>query len=450
MTPPGSASAGARFTNIRYADSSGVPGARLTFEVSGIDLCVVNAMRRAMLAEVPTAAFRSNESPGDAGSHPPGVVVKANTSTLHNEFIAHRVSMVPLCLNENQLRVFEPWQWQFKLRVKNTGALPRAVTSADFEVMDNMGVRVPDAIRSAMFPANPMTGDHVLLTRLRPSAHGDGQGEELHIECTASLGTGKQHARWSPVSCCHFRNKVDVAASNKALAQSVTAENERRQMESLPLLTDEEQQQMAQQHAVLGAHRCFLKNEYGEPAVFEMFVETESRLRPAYVVFKALAMLQARVTKVRDALLAPGSGDDIGASTSAMTEPRVELLTTPNADDFYEIILRGEDHTLGNLVQGLLYRLWVRQGSSKDVSYVGYYQPHPLEDHIVLRIKCARPLDDVRARLADGLHFVREELRALAMQWIQASDLGTAGIVEVNELIRVAAARVPPVTGSTK
>lgn len=60
----------------------------IVFLLSGVDISVANALRRIMLAEIPTMAIDIVE-------------VAKNTTALPDEFIAHRLGLIPLKNPEN-------------------------------------------------------------------------------------------------------------------------------------------------------------------------------------------------------------------------------------------------------------------------------------------------------------------------------------------------------------
>jgi DNA-directed RNA polymerase I and III subunit RPAC1 len=55
----------------------------LEFDISGIDASVANALRRIMIAEVPTMAFHK-------------VLLYQNTSVLPDELLVHRLGLLPV------------------------------------------------------------------------------------------------------------------------------------------------------------------------------------------------------------------------------------------------------------------------------------------------------------------------------------------------------------------
>ena len=127
--------------------------------------------------------------------------------------------------------------------------------------------------------------------------------------------------------------------------------------------------------------------------------------------------------------------DEVKADLVSGGDSKTVVEPVPNMDDFYHITVRDEDHTLGNLIQGMLYRRWVRDGMSKEVAYIGYYQPHPLENNIAFKIKCMEPGDDVRLRFAEGVAWAAEQLDVLIQEWITFSGLDKEDVIEVNELL---------------
>ena len=65
---------------------------KLQFKISNIDTAYVNASRRIILSEIPIAAFYFDTYDTEHND----IVIIKNTGVLHNEFIAHRISLIPL------------------------------------------------------------------------------------------------------------------------------------------------------------------------------------------------------------------------------------------------------------------------------------------------------------------------------------------------------------------
>lgn len=384
---------------------------RIDFRLHEVSLCIVNAARRAISADVPSAAFAFDICIPDAPGT--GIRVLSNTTTLNNEMLAHRLSFIPIHLSENEQGKFhaDPTRYKFSLRVRNKGAAGAAVidvTSHDIHVMDAFGAPLPDTVRDAMFPPDRITGDHAILVCLRPSPIGDGLGEEIAIDAVASSSSGSANCRWSPVSLCTFKNVVDNKLADDAYQKQKLAE-----VSGVPV-------QSRAQFNTLDAHRCFAKDQHGDPHIFDFSIESVCGLRPEYVFFKALRILATRVFGLAVALTSPTPGT-----------PLVTIEALPNIDDFYAMTIAGEGHTLGNLVQGLLYEKHVRDDRSARLTFVGYHVAHPLEQSICMKFKVV-PGVVIRDFLVEALNGIVAQLDSVALEWTHPSTLDSAGITDVD------------------
>lgn len=392
---------------------------KIDFRIHDVSLCIVNAARRAMMADVQCAAFNYDICVPDVAGN--GITVISNSTTLHNEMLAHRLSFIPIHLNENEQEKFRgnPTRFNFSLRVKNKGAAGAAlidVTSADIRVTDELGIAVSDAARAAMFPPDRITGDHVLLVCLRPSPTGDGMGEEISIDAIATSSSGSANCRWSPVSLCTFRNVVDDSIASATFLQN----NADREATSSPA-------QSRAQFNTLDAHRCFAKDKHGDPFMFDISIESVCGLRPEYIFFKSLRILSSKIEKLVHAI------KEIDESAYSI-QSSVKIEALPNTDDFYAMTIAGEGHTLGNLIQGILYETHVRDNNSRQLSFVGYHVAHPLDQAICMKFKVIPGLN-IRDFLVESLLDVVSRLDTVALEWTHPSGLDLAGIQEINAFL---------------
>lgn len=403
---------------------------RLDFRIHDVPLCIVNAARRASMADVCSAAFRFDICVPDAEAS--GITVVSNTTTLHNEMLAHRISFIPIHLSEDDQQLFrvQPDRFKFSIRAKNRGAAGAAitdVTSEHIQVTDSFGGPSPvTAVRDTMFPPDPITGDHVLIVCLRPSPTGDGLGEEVAVDALASFSDGNENCRWCPVSLCTFRNAVDHGLA--AAAFSLLRAN------AVPGDTAVSREQFD----TLDAHRCYAKDAHGDPFVFDFSIETTCGLRPEYIFFKALRILSDRVAQLARSIR---SVDEVQTADDTMRGPTrgsaalssmpVRLEALPNEDDFFVLTIADEGHTLGNLVQGLLYTTHVRDEGSRRLAFVGYHVAHPLDQSICMKFKVL-PGVVIKDFLIEALFGIAARLNSIARAWVHPSGLDGAGVREVD------------------
>jgi DNA-directed RNA polymerase II subunit RPB3 len=96
---------------------------------------------------------------------------------------------------------------QFRLRVKNTDTSTLEVTSRDLKNISQQGAEVRPADAEAP----------ILLLKLK-------KNQEIDVTCNARKGTGKEHAKWSPVSTAVFRYGPEIILDPLKLDQVTLAQ----------------------------------------------------------------------------------------------------------------------------------------------------------------------------------------------------------------------------------
>lgn len=349
----------------------------LDFQVKNVDLCIVNAIRRIILAEIPNVAFDF-----DAYNEINDIDIHTNTGALHNEFLGHRISLIPLCFDEEEIANFTPEKYRFVLKKKNDTSEIIHVTTADFEIYDENNMKYDDKFKKKIFPANKITKDHILITKLKPNLYDMGKGEEIDIECRASVNVAKTHARWSPVSKCTFMNTLDEKAIK---AGAVNAKDKNK-------------------FDTLDKYRLFQKNKYDEPNSFDFSIESECRLTPKYLVKKAFEVLISKLSAFQSNLRKEGL---------------VEVTKDGNIDNFYILNIYNESHTLLNVLQSMIYNQCFRDISPEEnvLEYIGFHQSHPLDNKMVMKIKFNTENVDIDQFLGQQCEKIVNALSALQSEW---------------------------------
>ncbi|WFD29497.1 DNA-directed RNA polymerase core subunit rpc40 [Malassezia sp. CBS 17886] len=131
------------------------------FDLVGVDASIANALRRTLIAEVPSIAIEN-------------VYIWNNTSIIQDEVLSHRLGLIPLAIDPSKLT--------FKM-----------VYSSQLE-WDPKGDQAETMADAPPHPVNP----NIVIAKMAP-----GQAMEMELHC--EKGVGRDHAKFSPVATASYR-----------------------------------------------------------------------------------------------------------------------------------------------------------------------------------------------------------------------------------------------------
>jgi len=153
----------------------------LKFQLENIDLSIANAIRRIMITETATMAID-------------WIKLDSNSTVLCDEFIAHRLGLIPLISDDVVENIRFPRDCnckencidcsiEFTINVTCKEDQTQRITSSDLKSSDP---RIKPAF------------DDITIVKIR-------KGQELKIHAFAKKGTAKDNAKWNPTTGIIFK-----------------------------------------------------------------------------------------------------------------------------------------------------------------------------------------------------------------------------------------------------
>ena len=362
-----------------------------------------NTLRRTMITDVETIAFRSDITENGSTSD---ITIVKNSTPLSNEMLAHRIGLIPIHV-ENPLD-WKPEEYSFSLKVSNESSDPLDVVAGDIQVLKNRGAEeepllVPNV---QFFHPDPVTHDTALLTVLKGKLASQ-EPETVEFTATATLGTGRENAAFMPVTsrCAYGYSRDDDPERKKEIFTLWLTKHKKvspSELEANPTRKAE----LEREFETMEVQRCYKIDERGEPYSFDFIVESVGVLPPSYIVARALEILQAKMLRYASI----DSGD---------LPEQLKVLPADARMKGFDFVFQKEDHTLGNLLQ-----TWMEQNlvDTEEITFVGYKVPHPLRDEMLLRVGVDSGKDvDARAAVAKAARECAQMFKNWSGQWASAA-----------------------------
>ena len=385
---------------------------KINFVLNEVDLSIANALRRAMSSLLPIVTFDDTyyEQPENRF-----INIKKNTSSLHNEFLSHRLSLIPINMNNDSLKIITKfikdegvriYEWKNEMNLKFDLQVTAAkkdnitkVTSEDFK-LTNIDKEDDQSIN--YFKKDPFTNKFILINKLKYKVGAEDEYDTIDIECKPRIGLAKENSRYDPTGTVSFQytidteDKVEEAWEKKKIY--IKDQREKNSEDYRP----EEYESFKKSFMLLDKERVYKSNAKGEPCSFDFGVESIGFLEPSQIVCSGLKMLELRVNDIYNCF---------EESEIINEKIQVEPIDENNSLKF---VIKNEDHTLGTIITYILRK-------SNQFKFVSYRMNHPTIDEIDIIVTPKNMANNkiIIALFLEQLHNLSKELVDLRNNFVE-------------------------------
>lgn len=295
----------------------------ISFELNNssndIYISLANAIRRTIISDIDAYIIDENSTQ-----------FITNTSMLNNEFLKHRLTLIPIICDLNNIN-YE--NLVISCKINNDEDNIKSVYVKDFICTDNTTNEIIDNNIIFKYP-------DILFAKLKYS-------NQIIFESKLINNTSENGGSFfSVVSKCIYTFKIDEIEANK-ISENMT------QPEKTSFNT-------------LEIERVYKKNNNGNPNNYIFSIESIGFYEPLNIVLKGINLLINKLKYVQNEFKNKSSKKVISKDI--------------DDQDFFIFIIDNENETIGNLLSTYLTY-------NENVLYSGFIIEHPLKKNILLKIK---------------------------------------------------------------
>ena len=355
--------------SISYSDKGKNEKNSIIFDVmgdreEGLNKSIINALRRVLLSSIPSVSFRTEMKNTD-------IKIVKNNSPLHNEYILHRISMIPLYIDPDNYKR----DLLFKLKVTANPEKPvTKVTAGDFKIYSLKegeeneegeidlnkfsDVEISDSEKAEIF--RPFKEKYYCdITELK--ADNIDSNAEIELYGIPRVSYAYEDARWQAVSMATYSFKRDEAQFTKILNEKIKLEN----------IQEEEKYNFSKSLYISESERYFHRDIGCEPYWYEFKIDSVHHKSSKDLFIKANELIIEQLELFKTDLKNISNKQD-----SRISLERVE-------ENIYTLYVCGSDDTIGNILQTDIVK---HLEDDSDIVICGYKKVHPLENIIIFNI----------------------------------------------------------------
>ena len=322
---------------------------KLKVDIENVHLPYVNGLRRAILSNIQIVGI--NGFPNEDCD----INIIANDTSLNNEIIKHRIISIPVHVLSPPNPIWK--NLKIILNKKNETDTIIAVTSGDISIVDKeTGTKLSETMIRNIFPRDTITNDFILICYLKPNSDKMKKPNEIHLEATFSVVSPVISSVYNCVSKVTFSNKIDVEKQELGWDQFQATIDESCDIE----------REKTNWKLLQGQH--YYRENFYEFSIKSIgFIKNKDilQLGCAYII-KSLENIKM------------------------LENVSIEKSKRSNIPNTYDIILKDQTYTIGNILKKTIYDSYY----PSDISYVGFVLEHPHDTFSILRLSFQTPTDD--------------------------------------------------------
>jgi DNA-directed RNA polymerase subunit L len=317
------------------------PDQEASFVIEDMHFSYVNSLRRSILQDIQVYGLRIED-----------INMVHNNSMLNNQYLAHRISQVPL-FNPNN----HPLQdYIFRIERENNTNQVSSVTTDDFIIRHKTnGTEIPT---TEIFPHDPITNEPILLVKLNPMRY----RERVVVEAVPSLGSGKDNASFQCTSQASYGFVVDEQRAEAEFERQITPDMDEEAIRKARTLFNS-----------LERKKYYHIDDAGNPSKIKFMLESIGSIPVQNIPVLAADALIERFTKLEVELSKADSDKLIFQKSKKHQNATV-------------IKFVDEDDTVANSIRHFIYKTYIEDGNSTQVSYIGYKRPHYLKNNVIVKM----------------------------------------------------------------
>jgi len=360
-----------------------IDGNSFQFQLTGTNVSIANAIRRTLLADIPTLVLDSNTC-----------VVYKNTTRLNSELLKQRLGQIPVFISDVEEQRMAVDQYELVIQTKNETPEVVMITTNDFQIRKKPdSTPLPPEQLAAIFPLNPITHMPIDFGRMRGKIAGFIPAEELDLTCLFKIDTASTDGGYSVVSKATYQCTIDEQAAALAEQQYIAKQRE----ENRENMTDIELEEYIQYKTT--DFKLLDRNRYYKKDSFDFHVVSIGVYSPVVLVRMACDILIRKMQEILDLI--------------QTNQLKIDVFP----DYFYEITIPNDTFTLSKLIEfGLLHLYFQPETAPSILSFCAVKRSHPHSPCSVLRMATttSSTSDDVVNMTKEVLELLMENYKKIS------------------------------------